>query len=95
MTELISPSLRHKINKHKQKGGKKSRQAEGQRIERFIKWCRCPAPEIGRKHVHIFFEEKRFSPSTNRDYFYAISKLWKMLGRAGGPPRPPDHSSPG
>lgn len=91
MTDHISPQLRHKINTHKRKGGKKSRRAEAERIERFIKWCRCPPEHIGRKHVHIFFAEKRFAPTTARDYFYAIRKFWGMLGRKGGPPRPPQN----
>lgn len=88
MTDLINSELRHKINTHRRKGGKKSRRAEAARIERFIRWCRCPPDSISRHHIHLFFEEKRFSPTTNRDYFYAISKLWKMLGRSGEPPRP-------
>lgn len=88
MSDLISLKLQRKINNYKRSGGKKSRYAAAQRIERFIRWCRCPGEEIGRKHVHLFFAEKGFSASAERDYFYAISKLWKMLDRSKEPPRP-------
>lgn len=92
LISVIGSTLRRKINTHKTKGGKRARRAEVARIERFVDWCNCPPEQIGRKHVHLFFEEKRFAPTTARDYFYAISKLWKMLGRSGEPPRPKDHN---
>lgn len=90
---FIDSKLRYQINMRRRKGAKRSRQAEAKRIERFVAWCNCPAEQIGRKHVHLFFEEKQFAPTTARDYFYAISKLWQMLGRSKEPPRPKDHNS--
>lgn len=88
MSDLISLKLQRKINNYKRSGGKKARYAAAQRIERFVRWCGCPGEEIGRKHVHLFFTEKNFSPSAERDHFYAICKLWKMLDRSKEPPRP-------
>ncbi|MFL4056799.1 hypothetical protein, partial [Pseudomonas aeruginosa] len=46
----------------------------------------CNRP--GKKHVHKFFEEKNFAPSTARDYWYAIKTLWELMGRVGEPPKP-------
>ncbi|MDZ7786012.1 MAG: hypothetical protein U5L95_02715 [Candidatus Saccharibacteria bacterium] len=89
MNDLISLKLRRKIDNYKKSGGKRSRRANAQRIERFIRWCGCPGEEIGRKHVHLFFTEKQFSATTDRDYFYSICKLWQMLDRNKEPPRPP------
>ncbi|MDR5900379.1 hypothetical protein QC823_15545 [Halomonas vilamensis] len=89
MSDLISLPLRRKIDAYRGKGGKRSRRATAARIERFVKWCNTNAEQIGRSHVHLFFEEKRFAPSTERDYFHAINKLWEMLGRGKEPPRPP------
>jgi len=89
MSDLISLPLRRHLDLYKKKGGKRSRRATAARIERFVKWCNTPAEQIGRKHVHIFFEEKRFAARTESDYFYAIKKLWEMIGRGKEPPRPP------
>lgn len=89
MNNLISLKLRRQIDLYKRKGGKRSRRQTAARIERFVNWCNTPAEQIGRGHVHLFFEEKRFAPSTARDYFHAINKLWEMMGRGKEPPRPP------
>lgn len=89
MNNLISLKLRREIDLYKRKGGKLSRRQNAAKIERFVDWCNTPAEQIGRGHVHLFYEEKRFTARTESDYFYAINKLWKMLGREKEPPRPP------
>lgn len=88
MKVLINHELRQKIDNYRRKGGKTSRRATVAKIERFIAFCGCSPGEIGRRHVHVFYENQNFSPTTQRDYFYAINQLWKMLGHKQPPPRP-------
>lgn len=45
--------------------------------------------EIGQKHIVDFYRHHRqFGESTIKGYFYAFRSLYRILGRAGDPPRP-------
>lgn len=83
---MISPELRHQLNLYAARGGKTSRRRTVERIEQFVIWCGCRPQQIGKRHVHQFFEAHRFAVSTARDHWYAIRVLWRLLGR-GEPPR--------
>jgi hypothetical protein len=85
---MLSRELNHKLHLYKSKGGKISRKRNVERIREFIRWCKCAPHQTGKNHVHNFFEEKNFSASTARDYWYAIKVLWKIMDRAGTPPKP-------
>lgn len=87
---LLSRELDHKLKLYAAKGGKTSRRATVRRVRHFIDACQRPAEQIGRRQVYEFFEQQRFSPTTQRDYYYAIALLWRLLGRSGEPPRPRD-----
>ncbi|EHK9070989.1 hypothetical protein QUN95_003066 [Vibrio parahaemolyticus] len=46
-------------------------------------------PQVGRAHIHRYYNRRDdLSEATLRDHFYAFSLLWKLLGRAGEPPKP-------
>lgn len=81
--------LNYRLANHMKKGGKTSRKKQVARVRRFIKVCGCPAEQIGNKHVKMFYQKKSYSPTTERDYFYAIKLLWEFLDRHNEPPRPP------
>lgn len=85
----ISLSLRRKSDLYRRKGGKTSRRNTVARIERFIAFVGQPPQQIGKRHVHEFYEQQQFAPSTERDYNYALCQLWRMLDRPGVPPKPP------
>lgn len=87
---LIRRDLDHRLTLYAAKGGKTSRRRTVRRVRRFIAFCQRPAEQIGRRQVYAFFEQHRFSPTTQRDYYYAIALLWRLLGRSGEPPRPRD-----
>lgn len=89
MNANISRELRQKIDLYRRKGGKTSRRNTVARIERFLREAGRPPEQIGKRHVHEFYENQKFAPSTERDYHYALCQLWQMLGRPGEPPRPP------
>lgn len=85
---MIPPDIRHALHLHSAKGGKTHRRRQLRRIEEFVRWCGCPPAQIGKRHVYQFLEAKRYSPITARDYWYAISLLWRFSGRQGKPPKP-------
>jgi len=84
-----SESLHFRLQRYAKKGGKIHRKEKVKKVYRFIKFCGCPGAQIGNKHVKRFFSETNYSTKTQLDYFYAISLLWKELGRSRPPPRPP------
>lgn len=84
---MIPREIRHKLNLYKAKGGKQSRRRTVKRVEEFVSWCKCSPHQIGKKHVHAFFEKMNFAPLTERDYWYAIKLLWEILERQGKPPK--------
>lgn len=88
----LGDDLRAALRQHARKGGKTSRRRQVDRIHQFLQFCATKgvrAPEqIGKRHVHEWYEECNLSASTLRDRFYAISLLWEWMGR-GQPPRPP------
>lgn len=86
---MLTRELNHKMHLYKSKGGKTSRKRNVERMKEFIGWCNCPPHQTGKKHVHQFFDEKKFSTSTARDYWYAIRILWRLIDRVGEPPKPP------
>jgi hypothetical protein len=87
----LGDNLRAALRQHACKGGKTSRRRQVDRIQQFLKFCATNgvrAPEqIGKRHVHEWFEESHLSESTLRDRFYAVSLLWEWMGR-GQPPKP-------
>lgn len=85
----LTPNLRHALRLYAAKGGKTSRRRTVERIERFIDACGCRPEQIGRRHVHEFWDSRPWAPSTARDYWYAIRVLWRLLERLGTPPAPP------
>lgn len=85
---MLTRELKHKIHLYKSRGGKTSRNRTARRMLEFVSWCNCAAHQTGKRHVHKFFEEKNFASSTARDYWYAITKLWELMGRVGEPPKP-------
>lgn len=87
---LISRELDHRLKRYAAKGGKTSRRATVRRVRSFITFCQRPAEQIGRQQVYEFFEHHQLSPTTQRDYYYAIVLLWRLVGRSGDPPRPRD-----
>ena len=66
---MLTRELNHKIHLYKSRGGKTSRKRSARRMLEFVDWCNCDAHQTGKKHVHNFFEEKNFAPSTARDYW--------------------------
>jgi len=85
---MLTRELNHKIHLYKSRGGKTSRKRAAGRMLEFVDWCNCDAHQTGKKNVHKFFDEKKFAPSTARDYWYAIKTLWQLMDRAGEPPKP-------
>jgi hypothetical protein len=85
---MLSRELNHKMHLYKSKGGKVSRKRNIERMKEFIAWCSCSPHQTGKRHVYKFFDEKKFAPSTERDYWYAIKTLWELMGRDGMPPKP-------
>lgn len=83
--------LEFKLKTHARRGGKTSRRRQVGRIRQFLVFCQgvgVKGPDqIGKRHVHLWFEEKKLSASTLRDRFYAVCFLWELLGR-GKPPHP-------
>jgi hypothetical protein len=61
-------------------------------VRQFLDFCRSQgvqAPDqIGRRHVHEWYESLPGAPSTQRDRYYAVRLFWEILGRDGDPPRP-------
>lgn len=87
----LGEDLREALRQHARKGGKTSRRRQVDRIQQFLKFCatkgvRAP-DQIGKRHIHEWYEESHLSESTLRDRFYAVSLLWEWMGR-GQPPRP-------
>ena len=71
------------------KGGKRSRRQTVDRIRRFLTESQARPEQIGKRHVYEFFERHAdFSVTTQRDYYYAIRLLWRLLGRDSRPPKP-------
>ena len=91
---LINRSLDHRLKLYAAKGSKASRRATVRRVRRFIDFCQRPAEQVGRRQVHEFYEQGAFSPSTQRNYYYAICLLWRLLGRNRKPPMPPTAEIP-
>lgn len=91
---LINRILDHRLNLYAAKGSKASRRATVRRVRRFIDFCQRPAEQIGRRQVHEFYEQEAFSPSTQRNYYYAICLLWRLLRRTRKPPMPPTAEIP-
>jgi len=87
---LIDRQLDHRLKLYAAKGGKTSRRNTVRRIRNFVEFCQRPAAQIGRRQVYEFFEahEHEISPTTQRDYYYAIALLWRLLGRNSKPPMP-------
>jgi len=88
--------FRYKLHQFRRKGGKKSRKAYSRRMVYFLQNVGVSSPHnIGKKHVHRFYERHaHFSETTMRDYYYAIKKLWLLAGRPGSPPKPPQKTPP-
>jgi hypothetical protein len=86
---MIPPELRHALNLHAARGGKQWRRREVRRVEAFVRWCGCDPRQIGKGHVRRYFETKVTGSTTQRDHWYAICLLWRILGRPGRPPKPP------
>lgn len=86
----MNQNLFFKLHQHARKGGKIARARQLKRIQTFIKWCARDPRQIGRRQVHAFYRAHDFAPTTARDYDSAIRLLWRTMGRAGEPPRPPD-----
>ncbi|MBK1885628.1 hypothetical protein [Marinobacter sp. DY40_1A1] len=78
-----------RLSNYQKKGGKSGRAEEVRKVKLFIKYCGCPPAQIGKRHVKTFFNEKNYSPSYTRDYYYALGFLWEQLGRSSKPPKPP------
>ena len=87
---MIPHDIRHALHQHAAKGGKTARRRRIKRIEEFVEWCGCSPYQVGRGHVHRYFQAKNFAPSTSRDHWYAIRLLWQTMGRSGEPPKPSD-----
>lgn len=85
---MIPRDIRYALHQHAGKGGKTARRRQLKRVEEFVAWCGCDPRQIGRGHVHRYFSEKGFAPTTARDHYYAIRLLWRVMGRAGEPPGP-------
>lgn len=85
---MIARELNHKLHLYKSRGGKTSRKRAVGRMKEFIAFCNCSPHQTGKRHVYQFFDEKKFAPSTARDYWYAIKTLWELMGRDGTPPKP-------
>ncbi|WP_041656266.1 hypothetical protein [Marinobacter nauticus] len=83
-----SNTLNFRLKSYAKKGGKKHRHRQVQRVYKFLKYCGCPADQIGNRHVRKFFEDNFMAQSTKRDYYYAIKLLWLMLGRQKNPDKP-------
>lgn len=81
--------LFYKLHQYARKGGKTARRRQFRRVERFLDWCGRAPDQIGRRQVHEFYRAHDFAPTTSRDYDSAIRLLWRTMGRAGEPPRPP------
>lgn len=85
----LRQDLQDALRRHTRKGGKTSRRRQVDRIYQFLGFCSVKgirAPEqIGKRHVHEWFEESDFSASTLRDKFYAVSLLWEIMGRGQSP----------
>ena len=46
--------------------------------------------QVGRRHIHAFYaRHSNLSLRTLEDYRYGFELLWRMLDRAGAPPKPP------
>ncbi|WP_404369631.1 hypothetical protein [Marinobacter sp.] len=91
----MNQELFYRLHQHARKGGKVARRRQVKRVEAFVRWCgRAPA-QIGRRQVHEFYRAHAFAPTTARDYDSAIRLLWRTLGRAGEPPRPPNAAGGG
>jgi len=88
----LGDDLRAVLRQHARKGGKTSRRRQIDRIHQFLRFCATKgvrSPEqIGKRHVHQWYEESNLSTTTLRDRFYAVSLLWEWMGR-GQPPKPP------
>lgn len=83
--------LEHRLRLHAAKGGKTSRRRQADRVRQLVEWCRAQGArspdQIGRRHVWDWYEGVQ-APSSLRDRYYAVVLLWRLLGRAGQPPKP-------
>lgn len=86
----MNQELFFRLHQHARKGGKIARARQLKRVQTFIAWCGRDPHQIGRRQVHEFYRAHTFAPTTARDYDSAIRLLWRTMGRAGEPPRPPD-----
>lgn len=86
----MNQDLFFQLHQHARKGGKIARGRQLKRVQAFITWCGRAPHQIGRRQVHDFYRAHDFAPTTARDYDSAIRLLWRTMGRASEPPRPPD-----
>lgn len=86
---MIPGNIHHALRQYAAKGNKAARRRQLKRVERFVAWCGCDPRQTGRGHVHRYFSAKGFAPTTARDHWYAIRLLWRVMGRSGNPPKPP------
>jgi len=87
----MNQELFYRLHQHARKGGKVSRRRQVKRVEAFLRWCGRAPDQIGRRQVHEFYRAHDFAPTTARDYHSALKLLWRTMGRAGEPPRPPSN----
>lgn len=88
---MKTDELEYQLSVHARKGGKITRRRQIKRVRNFLVFCRSKGvkgpDQIGKSHVWQWYEENVWSESAQRDHYYAISLLWKLLGR-GKPPYP-------
>ncbi|MHA7854529.1 hypothetical protein [Marinobacter shengliensis] len=82
-------SVRLKLANRKKKGGKQSMENQNRKIVKFMRYCKRPPAQIGKKQVLKFFSDHDYSLRTEIDYYYAIKALWEVLERPCAPPKPP------
>lgn len=71
-------------------GGKKNRRNVVRIINKVAVYAEVKSIDnLGRKHIVRFYKgHAHRSDGTLRNYFYAMQKLYRMLGRPGQPPKP-------
>lgn len=85
---MIPRDIQYALHQHARKGGKTARRRQVKRVEEFVSWCGCDPRQTGRGHVQRYFAARGFAPTTERDHWYAIRLLWRVMGRPVDPPKP-------
>lgn len=100
MLITVESQIRQLAHSYLRHGGKQNRKKRVDRLCNACKWIAktfriTDIRQIGRRQVWEFYAaSSTLKEKTLLEYFYSFELLWRLLQRAGEPPRPKDRLAP-